>query len=376
MLSSWSLGAAAVLLPIVGVILWLGGRNLSFCWSFTRATAHEQGQLAGGAKGLGLLRDALDFLISQPFLLVAALAIYLLFRRAPRAGRALLSPLALALFLAGLNQELGSGAFVIAAALATPYLFLFLPQERKEMGARLLLWVWGPAVLAGAIIAYLSSDGYEKFAVGLFPSLLITALFLAWMLETLRGWRPRSWRTTTSAAQPWLALVALSGIVVAALAVQLNSSPQRTANGEPMVRITSGPWRGIFTSAATKGFLAQYEADIHAQYAAGEQLLVIYRNPGLYLPWRGKIAANSASLWSQRQIDPLSPSTVRFFARRSRTPSVVVHLLATSDLTPVQLQAASGGLEYEPVRLRPSYLISRKPTADTAPTAPLRHRRF
>ena len=94
---------------------------------------------------------------------------------------------------------------MIVYALAAPYLYLFVPAERREDGARLLLWIWAPALLVGAMTAYTSADGFVHAAVGLLPGVVASGLFLAWGLAPLaagarravarprRAWPPSCW---------------------------------------------------------------------------------------------------------------------------------------------------------------------------------------
>src|SRR5450759_1786419 len=52
-------------------------------------------------------------------------------------------------------------------------------------GAKLLIWIWAPAMIAGAMTAYTSAAGYVNSAVGLAPALIASGLFLAWALEAV-----------------------------------------------------------------------------------------------------------------------------------------------------------------------------------------------
>ena len=137
-----------------------------------------------------MTRGFWDFVTSQPYLIVAALVVYLVYRRWPRLGRALLVAVPLALWVAGQRPLLQVSGFVQIYAFLTPYLYLFIPRQKREAGAKLLIWIWAPAVIAGAMTAYTSAAGYVSSAVGLAPALIVGGLFLAWALEavsTARG---------------------------------------------------------------------------------------------------------------------------------------------------------------------------------------------
>ena len=62
---------------------------------------------------------------------------------------------------------------------------------------------------------------------------------------------------------------------------------------------------------------------------------------------------------------PLPKATVSYYRRHREVPTSVVHLTETAGKTAAQLRAESGGLEYPPVLVAPSYAIHRKPPSET-----------
>ena len=129
---------------------------------------------------------------------------------------------------------------MIAYALAAPYLYLFVPAERREDGARLLLWIWAPALLVGAMTAYTSADGFVHAAVGLLPGMVASGLFLAWGLAPLRQGR----------GTPWPALAGMAAVVLVTLVFQLQFQYGGAGWRDLSARMGSGPWQGI---AVTSG---------------------------------------------------------------------------------------------------------------------------
>ena len=116
------------------------------------------------------------------------------------------------------------------------YLYLFVPREKRETGAKLLIWIWAPAVIAGAMTAVHERRRLrERSAVGLAPALIVSGLFLAWALEAAgAGRRSRGWR--------WSALIAIVGVTLGfSFQYQQRDVPLRLSS--PVV-LTRGPGGG------------------------------------------------------------------------------------------------------------------------------------
>jgi hypothetical protein len=355
-LSAWALGGALTLIPVSVVILSFGPDNLVRAWRHTLAIGRDLGQLGGATKAYDVVSGLWGFAWSTPYLVLAAVVVYGLYRRWPTLGRTALAGLPVALWLAGQQPGLGTSGFVLMYAALAPYLYLFVPQERRPEGAKVLVWVWVPALLAGAMAAYTSSLGYVHAAMGVFPGVLAGALFLAWILESLR--RP-------GARAPWLALVVLVAVLGVAVSFQFREharlAPQATK------RFSTGPWWGISVAAPQHAFVTRLAADLDAQERPGDKLLVFYGGPGLYLLWHGEVATNS--YWIRQgdggEMGTLPEPTLDFFRRQHEVPTVAVHLFDTSGRSPAELRAGSGGLDYPAVLVRPEYAIHRKPADKT-----------
>ena len=126
------------------VVLSFGFKNVARCWVVWRSTQSPTGAAASRrrSQGVRVLQGFWSFFWSRPYLLVAALLVYLVCRRWERLGRALLVLLPVALFLAGQRPQLQEGGFAIVyAGPLAPYLYLFIPREKREVGARLDLGV-------------------------------------------------------------------------------------------------------------------------------------------------------------------------------------------------------------------------------------------
>ena len=191
-LSAWVLGGALVARP---------GRPRRAELRASRTSCARWGTTMAGAKVLHQLGGATKaFDVAQGFVAVPRVAPVHARRGARRLSR--LPPLAAggasapgrrAARRSGWRRSgrmLWGAGYVIVYAFLAPYLYLFIPRERRMTGAQLLIWVWAPALVAGAMTAYTSASGYLDSAVGLAPAVVVSGLFLCWALEAVgRGRR-------------------------------------------------------------------------------------------------------------------------------------------------------------------------------------------
>ena len=175
---------------------------------------------------------------------------------------------------------LDTAGFVLVYAALAPYLFLFVPRARREAGAKLLLWVWAPAMLAGAMTAFTSADGYLSAPVGFTPALLVSGLLLR-LVSGGRGdvRRPRraAEHSSRSGLWPWLALVVLVAVVGVTVAFQFQfqqaGGAVRPAH-EPLRRRARGGASAVDRRAASGP--GRLRRDLQAQSRPGDALLVFY----------------------------------------------------------------------------------------------------
>ena len=382
-LSAWVLGGALVLVPLGVVMLNFGPRNILRSWQLTMSGARLLGQLGGSSKALNVAQSLWRWITWRPDLIVAALVAYLVFLRWPRVGRALLAALPVVLWLAAQRGLLWASGYVQVYAFMAPFLYVFIPRERRETGAKLLIWIWAPAMIAGAMTAYTSAAGYVSSAVGLAPALIASGLFLAWALEAVGrptvpapgfsapSLRPREGDAglpsagSRSAGVPWLALAVLTAIVGVTVMFQFQFQQRDVSYRELTSRFDSGPWWGIKVTPERRRLLDSYAADLHEQALPDDKLLVMWEGSGYYLYWNGEIAANSYWSGPDRETGQLSQATISYYRRHRIVPTLVVNLIPTAGMSDAELQAASGGLDYPPVLVRPMYAFQRKPTDES-----------
>lgn len=366
-LSFWAVGGAAVLTVTAGVVLSVGLENVVRSWTVWSTTQSPTGprQLGGAAKAYDVFQGYWSFFWSRPYLLVAALLVYLVYRRWQRPGRTLLVLLPIALFLAGQRPSLQEAGFAIVYAFLAPYLYLFVPLEKRRVGAQLLIWAWAPAMIAGAIAAFTSAAGFINGFVGVMPALMASGVFLAWALEAVvrepRSERPAPAKTSRP---PWLAFVVLVAIAGVCVVFQFQFQIRDIPRGALTSRFDSGPWWGISVTPERRLLLDAFAADLGAEARSGDGLLVFDQAPGFYLYWKGSIAANT--YWMYTGLDgQFTEPTLSYYRRHRLVPTLVVHLVKTAGMSDAQLQADCAGLDYPPVLVRPVYAFQRKPSDET-----------
>ena len=360
-LSFWALGAVAVVAPMSLVILSFGLKNLQRCWAFTMDVARGLDHLGGAVKAYEVSLGFWRFYWSHPYLIVAALLIFIVYTRWHRAGRLLLAVLPVALWLAAQGSLRDSAGLVLVYAALAPYLFVFTPRSRRVVGAKVLIWVWGPAMIAGAMTAFTSADGYLTAGVGFTPALLAGGLFLAWSLEAATSPDAACSGVVNRVRLPWLALVVLLAVVGVTISFQFQFQQDGASRSGLTSRIDDGPWRGIRATAERREQLEGFATDLRTHSLPGDALLVFDRTSGYYLYWNGDIAANSYSLATADREAPLPQATISFYRRHRIVPTLVVRLIVTAGMTDEELQAACGGLGYPPTLVRPYYAFQRKP---------------
>ena len=362
-LSVWVLGGAGVLLPIGLVIISFGLRNLQRCWAYTMEVARNTDQLGGAAKAYEVALGFWRFYWSRPYLIVAALLIFTVYRRWPMPARVLLATVPLALWLAGLRSMLDAAGFVLVYAALSPYLFLFLPRSRREAGAKLLLWIWAPSMIAGAMTAFTSAAGYLNAPVGFTPALMVSGVFLAWALEAVTSPEPLVTSAASSGRLPWLALVVL--VTVVGVTVVFQFQQRDVSYAQLTSRFDSGPWWGIRVTPDRRRLLDSFASDLRVQSTPDDALLVFDQACGYYPYSGGEIAADSYWRSNADVMAPLPQATFSYYRRHRIAPTLVVRLISTAGMTDAELQAACGGLDYPPTLVRPTYAFQRKPADES-----------
>ena len=365
-LSAWAAGGALVLVPIGALLVSFGLGNVKRSWQSTVAGAHSVGQLGGASKAVAVAHGIWSFVTWQPFVLALALLIYLLYRHWPRLGRALLAGIPVMLWAAAQHIFLDAAGYVLAYALLAPYLFLLVPREKRETGAKLLIWAWASALVAGVMTSYTSAVGYVNSVVGLAPAVIVSGLFLAWALEAVTT--PETAVGARRGRVPWLALVVLVAVVGVTISFQFEFQQHEVPYSALTSRFDSGPWWGIKVTPERRAEVDSLAAGLRATTRPGDKLLILQVTPGYYLFWNGP-DASYAYLADTVAGAELSPAEIAYLRDNNMVPDIVVNLTRTAGPTPAELAAGSAGLGYPAVLVRPGYVIYRKPPGETTAQA-------
>jgi hypothetical protein len=266
------------------------------------------------------------------------------------------------LWAAAQHIFLDAAGYVLAYALLAPYLFLLVPREKREAGAKLLIWAWASALVAGVMTSYTSAVGYVNSVVGLAPAVIVSGLFLAWALEAVTT--PETAVGARRGRVPWLALVVLVAVVGVTISFQFEFQQHEVPYSALTSRFDSGPWWGIKVTPERRAEVDSLAAGLRATTRPGDKLLILQVTPGYYLFWNGP-DASYAYLADTVAGAELSPAEIAYLRDNNMVPDVVVNLTRTAGLTPAELATGSAGLGYPAVLVRPGYVIYRKPPGET-----------
>lgn len=287
--------------------------------------------------------------------LIAALSLKT--RRPARAGLLLLALPFVPLSITGFPGFLQSAGYISYYALLAPYVYLFV-REESEAG-RLLWLVWLPGFVAGALVAYTSSNGYLALSVGFFPGALVTSVLFYMALKKL-------WSGHKAAHHVGAVVVAIPVII---LLVFQFGQPYRDDNiGSLTARITSGGYAGLYTTPAKREFLASVTRDLERVKKGAGTVLVFDNFPAGYLvselkPYTDKAWIAPMTLY--QGVD--RGTTVNYYRQNGRFPDMIVRMntcfyttdfqehLVYSDKDSLNRFAVSSA--YQIVVKRPNYVI-------------------
>jgi len=386
----YAAAVAAVAIVEAAVVLSFGWSNVQRSLDFSFSGAKQIDQVGGFPKLGEVLSGIGRFVWSRPYLVIAALLLYLIYRIAPRVGRGLLVLLPVPLYLAGQRALLETAGFAIMLALLTPYLFLFLPARRRRPATTLLLWAGVPGILGAVLTGWTSAEGYPHAALGAMPALMTALAFLVWALlndaepgDEAAGVRTRDADAGPSAtarravvtAGDWLArhggalaAVALTAIVAICIVFQFQQLARNVSYSELTVWMDSGPYWGIHTTAQRKAYLDQFERDLAEQSTPEDRLLVYPQFVGAYMYWPYRTATDTVWVGDGPTASQMPSHLREWLEQTGIVPTLVVHTVGSDDLSDAEFHAQySEELEYPIVLRRPNYTFLRRPAGYTPP---------
>lgn len=207
-------------------------------------------------------------------------------RRWPTLGLACVPFLPAMLRGSAIAPYMANMAYVSVLAVLGP-LFGFALRDARTARA-LMLVAWLPCAVGGLATAWSSTNGVVASAIGAYGAALASALMMAiWIVDTAQRCRLTFLRPV-AAFLPAVLTLELRDLVVEERAIYRDAArPYLTA------RVTSGPYKGLFTTPSKKAYLDAMARDI-ATYARGDRVLFFYDFPAGYLIAQKRPLAASA----------------------------------------------------------------------------------
>lgn len=368
----WLCGVAGTLAAEALVLASFGPRNVVRSARLQFAVWGKINDLSGPAKLWALGDGVLGHLGLYPLIVAAALVVWVAYRRWPLARLALaLAPLALLPF--GEQLVSGGDGFGVIYGLAAPFFYLFVPEARRELATRLLVWGYVPALAAGVISGYSSTNGWVQMDVGLLPAMVLSGVFLALALTPREGEGDR-----VRLLLPGLALACLAGLLAVTVVYQYQFLPRAVPYSHLTAIVRGGPYAGVRTTPQRAAYLSELRRDLATVATPSDRLLVFYGEPAFYLFWPYRTAMNTVWLTGTEGLNvtdptgPLPPATLAYYRRERTLPDVVLRVVGTQRLSQSELAQLCGGLHYDLVLRRPQYVIFRRPAAVTTLAQALR----
>lgn len=308
-------GLLALGLPLAGMGAVVGTAGLSKVVDDYRRSSRFLGQAGGLTK---VHRIAAHEWSTLPlwYLLLPALALLALTWRYRR-GLATLVLAALPFLVLPSRLTFFTTSLDYVAHYGWLALPLFFLVRRRKGAVPLFFGVWVPALVAGITTSYSSANGGVNFGVGFFPATIVTSVFLVFAFEEALG---RIGRIDLRA------LAVAPALAVLALLVVSDTVPvyRDSALSKLQVRVMSGPYAGLATSAAKRTYVTRLQGDL-AQFGPRCTILFFDDFPAGYLLTKARPDTNGAWVASVKAalVKPYQDALIRYY-RRYGYPDVVV----------------------------------------------------
>jgi hypothetical protein len=201
--------------------------------------------------------------------------------------------------------------YVVYFGLLGPYLLLFTPAE-DAVPRRIVLHVWLPALAAGMLTAWSSSNGYMNFSVGFFPAALATA----WILARILTAPPVPERLRRVSFLVPLSLIALFLAFHHGYVYGDGRLSALTAGVE------SGPFKGLRTKPDKVAYLSTLEKSVERHRRQGRILFYDFLPAG-YLMSGSRPASNTVWQHPPGLFNASRAPIIEYWRDPDRLPAVV-----------------------------------------------------
>ncbi|HEU5372050.1 MAG TPA: hypothetical protein VFU51_06650 [Gaiellaceae bacterium] len=311
------------------------------------------GNQGGGVGKLGTVTS--DVLAAFPHKLVACalLVVAAVLRRRTRLAWVPLALLPLTALPSDLRTSASANAFVTNLGLLSLGLVVLEHRRRSAVGIFGLVWV--PAAVAGYMTAVSSSNGAVNFALGFFPAAIVALVLLTGAIRS-------------SGAD--LSSVPVLGTLAITVLLQYASVYRDSGITSLDTRVSSGPYAGLYTTAAKDRFVRRLDADL--RQASGPRCSILFYDtfPAGYLFAHGRPETNNT--WfldvdgDQASYDRLLVEYLRdrglpdVVVRFARVPLAAGESIALSYSASDPLERLFAAGRYDRVVDRPEYVIERR----------------
>lgn len=309
-------GAAAAGAVLAAIVLAAGVPNALRDWHYMTSLA---GYAGGGAKIVAIGQHAGTFFARQPLFLAALVLGVVLFLTLGERGRwALLLPVVAVVTVQGLGLawDLSMYAITLYGLVGVA---LGVALRGRPVAQRLYVWGVLPALFAGCVTAYTSTNGFTNAAVGFYPALFATSGVLALVLPPSAEAR----RDLAKALVPWALAFVFAATVFQLARFQRNAVYHDVAPKYLQFQISAGPFAGLNTTYAGAAFDAQLRQDVARYVRPGQTVLFFDDFPAGYLYSKARPAANA--LWlsdSDNRFGGARHPTLLWWQRTGRYPDV------------------------------------------------------
>lgn len=309
--AAYAAGGAIVAAGLVAFFAYVGFANVLAAVAYTRTLsgyaggtskfAHIAGQIAANVRWLR---------VGLAALLVLAAGVGERFAGERTRWLLLLVPLPL---LAGttLPVTVHALSFVILfGAFAT----VLLPLAHRGDARVTRLWAWGavPALVAGAVTAYTSTNGFMNVGIGILPAVAVSGALLGLALDGAAPLRSA-------------ALVAVLGVAAGTLVFfQFNVVFHDIPVAQETAYMAGGPWAGLHTSWYRAVDARDLSTDVRELGRPGDRILFFNSMPGGYLV--STLKPDTNALWlsrSDEMVPPADNATMAYFRRTGTLPTLV-----------------------------------------------------
>jgi hypothetical protein len=307
-------GLAPAVGALGGLVLNVAPARVRAAWRYTSSLAGY----GGGQRKLDVMLQQAQLFLPRQTLLLGGLAVSLalVLLLGSRGLPALLLPAALLFPVHGFwPYAHGLVAITLIGVVGLVTGVCLLAEERAR---RLLVWGVLPALAAGLVTGYTSTNGFINAGIGFFPAVFATAGLLA-----IASRHIALGREGNEVVAAWAVAIPLVLLLAGFAAAQYSSVHRQPGQQTLSTRIPGGPFAGLYTTRSKARYEEQLRADVVAFVPRDRCVLFFNDFPAPYLMTSARPAAQA--LWLSRSDDMLRPRAnpiVRWWESTGRYPDV------------------------------------------------------